>query len=120
MPRWWLLLFGGTIVFCFIYFMLYPALGTFGNALGWSKAKQYDEEVASANQKYAPIYAAFRTQDIPALAKDPKALALGRSLFLTSDCINCHGSDARGAPGFPNLTDNDWLHGGTPQDIVSM
>ncbi len=44
-------------------------------------------------------------------------MALGRSLFLNT-CINCHGSDARGATGFPNLTDNDWLHGGEPKDII--
>ena len=66
-------------------------------------------------RQYAPIYAAFREQDIPTLATNPKALALGHSLFL-NNCINCHGSDARGATGFPNLTDNDWLHGGEPRE----
>lgn len=117
MPRWWLLLFFFTIIFCLIYFVLYPSLGAFGGVLGWSKQTQYAEEVATATQRYAPIYAAFRDQDIPTLAKNPKALALGRSLFM-NNCINCHGSDARGATGFPNLTDNDWLHGGEPQNIV--
>src|SRR5438477_4500064 len=58
MPRWWLILFFLTIGFCFLYFALYPALGTFGNALGWSKAGQYDQEVSAARQKYAPMYAA--------------------------------------------------------------
>ncbi len=118
MPRWWLLLFWGTIVFSLIYFALYPSLGGLGNLLGWSKQAQYAQEMAAANRRYGPIYAAFRGQDVAALAKDRKALALGRSLFLTNDCINCHGSDARGATGYPNLTDNDWLHGGAPQDIV--
>jgi cytochrome c oxidase cbb3-type subunit 3 len=117
MPRWWLTLFFGTIVFCLIYFALYPALGGFAGALGWSKQKQYEQEMAAANARYAPIYAAFHDQDVPTLAKDPKALALGRSLFL-NNCIACHGSDARGATGFPNLTDNDWLHGGEPSDII--
>ena len=118
MPRWWLILFFATIIFCLVYFLLYPSLGAFGGILGWSKQGQYAEEIASANQRYAPIYAAFKGREIPTLAKDQKALALGKSLFLTNDCINCHGSDARGAAGFPNLTDNDWLHGGEPQDIV--
>lgn len=117
MPRWWLWLFFGSIAFCLLYFALYPALGTFGNSLGWTKAKQYDEEVAAANARYAPIYAAFHDQDVPVLAKNPKALALGRSLFL-NNCISCHGSDARGAAGFPNLADTDWLHGGEPSDII--
>lgn len=118
MPRWWLILFFATIVFCLVYFLLYPSLGGFKGVLGWSKQSQYAEEMAEAAERYGPMYAAFRDQDIPALAANPKALALGRSLFLTNDCINCHGSDARGATGFPNLTDKDWLHGGEPQDIV--
>lgn len=117
MPRWWLMLFFASIAFCFLYFALYPALGTFGNVLHWSKAGQYEQEMQAAQAKYAPVYAAFRGRDIVALAGDPKALALGRSLF-ANNCVACHGSDARGAPGFPNLTDDDWLHGGTPEAIV--
>lgn len=117
MPRWWLWLFFLTIVFCFVYFFLYPALGTFGNALGWSKVGQYDQEMAAAKKQYGPIYAAFAGRDIVALSRDPKALALGRSLFV-NNCSGCHGSDARGAKGFPNLTDNDWLYGGSPDNIV--
>lgn len=117
MPRWWLILFFFSIAFCFVYFLLYPALGTFGNVLHWSKAGQYEQEMIAAKEKYAPIYAAFAGREVAALAQDPKALALGRSLF-ANNCVACHGSDARGAPGFPNLTDDDWLHGGTPDAIV--
>ena len=58
MPRWWLILFFLSIAFCFAYFLLYPALGTFGNVLGWSKAGQYEQEMTTAKQRYAPIYAA--------------------------------------------------------------
>jgi cytochrome c oxidase cbb3-type subunit III len=117
MPRWWLILFFITIGFSLLYFLLYPSLGHFGGILGWSKDSQYQQEMARAQQQYAPIYAAFAGRNIVDLARDPKALALGHSLFL-NNCINCHGSDARGAIGFPNLTDHDWLHGGAPQDIV--
>lgn len=117
MPRWWLWLFFLSMVFCFVYFALYPALGVFGNALGWSKAGQYEREMAEAKKQYAPIYAAFAGRDIVDLSKDPKALALGHSLF-ANNCVGCHGSDARGAKGFPNLTDNDWLYGGAPENIV--
>jgi len=117
MPRWWLILFFATIAFAFIYFMLYPALGTFGNSLGWSKAGQYEQEMAAANARYAPIYAAFAGRDIVDLAKDPKALALGHSLF-ANNCINCHGSDARGAIGFPDLTTHHWKWGGDPESLV--
>jgi cytochrome c oxidase cbb3-type subunit 3 len=115
MPRWWLILFFLTIGFCFIYFLLYPSLGR--GLLGWSKYSQYDQEMARAQAQYAPVYAAFAGRDIVDLSKDPKAVALGHSLF-QNNCIQCHGSDARGASGFPNLTDNDWLYGGDPQTIV--
>src|ERR1039457_5052466 len=82
MPRWWLILFSPTIVFCFLYFALYPALGRFGGVLGWSKYGQYDQEMAAARARYAPMYAAFSGRDVIDLANDPKALALGHSLFL--------------------------------------
>ncbi|MBS0377753.1 MAG: cytochrome-c oxidase, cbb3-type subunit III [Proteobacteria bacterium] len=117
MPRWWLGLFFLSMVFCFAYFLLYPALGHFGGVLGWSEARQYQGEVSQAQRQYGPMYAAFAGRSVPELAKDPKALALGRSLFV-NNCIQCHGSDARGGPGFPNLTDDDWLYGGEPQTIV--
>ena len=115
MPRWWLMLFFGTIVFALVYLLLYP--GVIHGTLGWTEDRQYRDEMQRAQRQYAPIYAAFAGHSIVDLAKDPKAVALGRSLFATN-CINCHGSDARGAPGFPDLTDNDWLYGGTPDDIV--
>jgi len=115
MPRWWLILFFLTIGFAFLYFLLYPGIGR--GLLGWSEDRQYREEMTSAQRQYAPIYAAFAGRNIVELAKDPKALALGHSLFANT-CINCHGSDARGAPGFPDLTDNDWLYGGAPENIV--
>ena len=115
MPRWWLILFFLTIVFALAYLLLYP--GIIRGTLGWSEDREYREEMQRAQRQYAPIYAAFAGRSIVELARDPKALALGRSLFAT-DCINCHGSDARGAPGFPDLTDNDWLYGGAPEDIV--
>lgn len=117
MPRWWLWLFFLTIGFCFIYFSLYPALGVFGNALGWSKAGQYDQEMAEAKRQYAPVYAAFAGRSIPELAKDPQALALGRNLF-ANNCAACHGSDARGARGFPNLTGPKFRYGGDPDTLV--
>jgi len=117
MPRWWLVLFFMTIVFCLIYFLLYPALGRFGGVLHWSAAGRYQKEMAQAQQQYGPVYAAFAGRPLTELARDPKALALGRSLFINT-CAQCHGSDARGAAGFPNLTDQDWIYGGDPETIV--
>lgn len=117
MPRWWLILFFLSMVFCFVYFLLYPALGHFRGVLGWSEASQYRQEMAQAQRQYGPLYASFSGRSVVDLATDSKALALGRSLF-ANNCTNCHGSDARGAPGFPNLTDGDWLYGGDPQSLV--
>jgi cytochrome c oxidase cbb3-type subunit 3 len=117
MPRWWLILFFLTIFFCFAYFLLYPALGNYPGVLGWTHATQYQKEVRAAQTEYGPIYAAFAGRSVAELAKDKSAVALGRGLF-ANNCINCHGSDARGAPGFPNLTDDKWLYGGTPEAIV--
>lgn len=115
LPRWWLILFFLTMLFGLGYFLLYPGVGR--GALGWTEDRQYREELARADREYAPVYATFAGRSVLELSRDPKALALGRSLFATN-CINCHGSDARGGPGFPDLTDNDWLYGGTPEDIV--
>jgi cytochrome c oxidase cbb3-type subunit 3 len=117
MPRWWLILFYVTIAFCFVYFLLYPALGSFAGTLGWSQAGQYEREMAGAHEKYAPVYVAFAGRDVASLATDPDARALGYSLF-ANNCTTCHGSDGRGAPGFPNLADGDWLYGGDPEAIV--
>jgi cytochrome c oxidase cbb3-type subunit 3 len=115
MPRWWLILFYLTIAFSLLYFVLYPSV--WRGTLAWTEARQYSEEMQSAQRRYAPLYAAYAHRSVEELARDPKALALGHSLF-ENNCINCHGSDARGAPGFPDLTDNDWLYGGTPKDII--
>lgn len=116
MPRWWLWMFYITIVFSLIYLVLYPGLGKFQGMLDWSQDSQYDAEVADADAEYAPIFAQYAKTSIPELAKNEEAVAVGRRLFLNY-CAVCHGSSAKGAPGFPNLTDNDWLYGGTPEAI---
>lgn len=118
LPRWWMWLFYITIVFALGYLALYPGLGSFRGMLGWSSHGQYDGEIAKANEEYGPIFAKYLKQDIPTVAAEPEARQMGQRLFLTY-CSQCHGSDARGAKGFPNLTDNDWLYGGAPQTIVA-
>lgn len=117
LPRWWLYLFWVTVVFAIVYLAIYPGLGNFQGFLGWSSVGQYKQEIAAAKQKYDPIYAKFRGQGVEALARNAEARATGARLFATY-CAQCHGADAKGAPGFPNLTDNDWLWGGEPDTIV--
>lgn len=116
MPRWWLVLFYVTIVFALVYLALYPGLGKWQGLLGWSSAGQYEEEMRQAEAKYGPIFQKYASMPIVALAKDEEAMAAGRRLFMTY-CAVCHGSDARGGPGFPNLADDDWLWGGDPESI---
>ena len=116
LPRWWLWLFILTMVFAVFYYIAYPGLGSFGGQLGWTSQNEYDQEIAQANKALEPIYATFDAQAPEKLAGDPKAMAVGERLFM-NNCSQCHGSDARGSKGFPNLTDKDWLHGGSPEKI---
>ena len=116
LPRWWLWLFILTMVFAVFYYIAYPGLGSFGGQLGWTSQNEYDQEITQANKALEPIYAAFDAQAPEKLAGDPKAMAVGERLFM-NNCSQCHGSDARGSKGFPNLTDKDWLHGGSPDKI---
>ncbi|MEQ1767582.1 MAG: cytochrome-c oxidase, cbb3-type subunit III [Methylotenera sp.] len=116
LPRWWVGMFVITIVFSLFYLAAYPGLGNFAGKLGWTQNNQYDKEVASANQALEPLYAKFAALSIEDLAKNTEAQAIGERLFM-NNCAQCHGSDARGSRGFPNLTDNDWIHGGSPEKI---
>lgn len=116
LPRWWMLMFYITLIFGAVYLVLYPGLGTWKGIRGWTSVGQYKEEKAQAEAKYQPLYDKFMKMDVKTVAADPEAQAMGKRLFQTY-CVQCHGSDARGAKGFPNLTDNDWLYGGTPEII---
>ena len=111
LPRWWLGLFYGTLIFALAYLALWPGLGNFAGLLKWTSLQEYEQEVSAAEAKFQPVYAGFMKQDIATVAANPEAHAIGRNLYLTY-CSQCHGSDAAGARGFPNLTDRDWLYGG--------
>jgi len=116
LPRWWLNLFMLTLVFSVGYLVLYPGLGTFKGLLEWSSTGQYEAEMAMADSSYGPLFKKYADMDLVAVAADPEARRMGERMFV-SYCAQCHGSDARGARGFPNLRDNDWLYGGDPQAI---
>jgi cytochrome c oxidase cbb3-type subunit 3 len=116
MPRWWMWMFYITIVFGLAYLFLYPGLGSYAGKLGWKSSGAYQEELSKADAEYGPLFNKYLTQDLKVVAVDPKAHAMGERLFLTY-CSQCHGSDARGSKGFPNLTDRDWLFGGDPETI---
>lgn len=116
LPRWWMWLFVGTVVFAAVYLAFYPGLVVTRGLLDWTSHGQYEKEQARARDAMAPLYARFKDMDAMQLARDPEAVGIGQRLFL-NNCSQCHGSDARGGSGFPNLTDNDWLGTGTPEYI---
>ncbi len=118
LPRWWMWLFVITVVFAGIYLVLYPGLGAKTGTLNWTSSGQYRAEQERAAEQLAPMFARFEKMPIETLARDPQAHTIGASLF-ANNCATCHGSDARGGLGFPNLTDSDWLWGGTPEDIIT-
>ncbi|WP_043528078.1 cytochrome-c oxidase, cbb3-type subunit III [Litchfieldella xinjiangensis] len=118
LPRWWFMLFVATIVFSLGYLALYPGLGNFRGILGWSQEGQWEEEVAQAEQRYASIFAQFQEVPIPELSQDSEAMRVAERIF-QNNCAVCHGANAQGGYGFPNLTDEAWMYGGEPENIVT-
>ena len=144
LPKWWFMLFIATIIFALGYLVLYPGLGNWKGVLpgydyvdsekkttfdqgvqiadgevrlaGWTGVHQWEKEMARANEQYGPLYAKFAAMPIEEVAKDPQALKMGSRLF-ASNCAVCHGSDAGGSYGFPNLADNEWRWPSTPAEI---
>ncbi len=139
LPKWWTYMFFATFAWSVYYLAAYPGLGNWEGLGKWTSSNQgvtsiaeskqaietahangykvqLDQEYLAADERFGPIFQAFAKQDIETLVKDEKALEIGQRLF-SQNCAQCHGSDARGGQGFPNLTDNDWLYGGTPDKI---
>jgi cytochrome c oxidase cbb3-type subunit 3 len=116
LPNWWRWMFYGTVVFSLVYLALYPGLGNMAGSFGWTARGQYEAEIQAAEVQYGPKFNQFLQQDIMTVAANPEAREMGARLFQTY-CAQCHGGDAGGSPGFPNLKDGDWLWGGTPDRI---
>lgn len=116
LPLWWVGLFIITVIFGLSYLFLYPGLGSYSGSKNWTSKMEYEAEMAEANAALAPLYARFDAMSVEDMAKDPQAKAIGERLFM-NNCAQCHGSDGQGSKGYPNLTDGDWLHGGTPDKI---
>lgn len=116
LPAWWFYMFVFTIVFAFAYLAAYPGLGSYKGFLDWTQVNQLEKQEIRAEERYGPIFAAYREMSIEDIATDKKAMRMGQRLF-ANNCSQCHGSDARGSYGFPNLTDSEWLYGGSPEQI---
>ncbi|VFR32275.1 Cytochrome c oxidase subunit CcoP [plant metagenome] len=117
-PRWWTWMY---LLLCLVglgYLALYPGLGTYQGLLGYTTAQEVQKDAEAHAAKVAPLYARYASMDVPAIAADAGAIDMGQRLFLNT-CAQCHGSDAKGSPSFPNLTDRDWLYGGEPDTIIA-
>ena len=118
LPRWWLGLFLFSVLFSAFYLVFYPGLGENAGTLGWTSSNQAAADLADTNRRLESVFAHFRDRPLEELEIDPQALTLGHNVFV-NNCIACHGSDARGAKGYPNLTDDDWLFGGQPDTVLT-
>ena len=116
MPMWWVVLFVVTVIFAFAYVYVFPGLGSSPGRFGWTSRGELEADQAKATAQMASVYGAYAKAPAETLSLDPAAMASGQRLFI-NNCSACHGSDARGSKGFPDLTDNDWLHGGSPAKI---
>lgn len=116
LPAWWFWWFILTIVFAAGYLLYYPGLGNFGGISEWTSVGQLEEAQDAADRKFGPLYAQYRDKSLSELAADPAARNMGRRIF-ASNCTVCHGANAQGSFGFPNLTDSEWIWGSEDEDI---
>ncbi len=125
LPRWWVITFYLTIIWAVGYWILYPAWpllrsNTTG-LLGYSSRANVAVELANLDTIRGEKMAALATASLADIEKDPALLALARARGKTvfgDNCAPCHGTGATGSKGFPNLNDDDWLWGGSLDQII--
>ncbi|WEM40810.1 cytochrome-c oxidase, cbb3-type subunit III [Photobacterium sp. DA100] len=146
LPKWWSYMFWGTIIFGLLYLFLFPGLGNYKGFLGWQSSdqtvrsieesklaianaqkeqrlNQYAKELDDAQTRFGETFKTLAYDGsgntllpITQIAESEEAIKVGQRLFL-QNCAQCHGSDARGQLGYPNLTDGAWLYGGEAETI---
>ncbi|WP_087466379.1 cytochrome-c oxidase, cbb3-type subunit III [Cellvibrio sp. PSBB006] len=116
LPRWWFIMFIVTFVYAGVYLLVYPGLGSWPGLFGWTSVKELRGHQQQADARYADTFGTYANTPIEELAQNPDAMKMGLRLF-SNNCAVCHGADGGGNYGFPNLTDHDWLYGGTPDKI---
>ena len=116
LPAWWFYMFVLTIVWGVGYLVIYPGMGNFPGLLGWTQLGQHSNEVAVADEKYRAMRDRYLALPVEEIASDPAVRKMGMRMF-GNNCAQCHGGDAKGSYGFPNLADGDWIFGGTAADI---
>src|SRR6056300_242294 len=118
LPAWWFKMFVVSIIFGIGYLIAFPGLGNFKGLLEWTSVGQWQKEMDFHSERLQPILDSYAATDMDELAANPAAMKMGARIY-ANNCAQCHGSDARGGYGFPNLTDNDWLYGGDSQTLMT-
>ena len=109
LPRWWLQMFYGSIIFAVVYQVMYPSWFGAGT-LNWSQNTDYKNELEEAKVLYPK-----KEVDIMQVINKSENIEKGKAIF-SQNCASCHGAEAKGLVG-PNLTDDVWINGGLPTDI---
>ena len=117
LPKWWFLLFVLTLIFSAAYLVIYPGMGNFKGIGGWTSVGALKADQAKAQAEFKETFGQYVDMPIEKIAENREALKMGARIF-ANNCAVCHGADGGGNYGFPNLTDNDWLYGGTPEQIL--
>lgn len=117
LPRWWFWMFILTFVFSIGYLIIFPGMGVWKGIGNWTSVGELRSHQQEAETVYAETYGVYSKMPIDEVARNPDALKMGFRLF-ANNCAICHGADGGGNPGFPNLTDKDWLYGGSPEKIL--
>jgi cytochrome c oxidase cbb3-type subunit III len=125
LPRWWILTFYATIIWAIGYWVVYPAwplvTGFTGGLFHYSTRASVADELAKLEALRGEKMKVIGTASLADIEKDPTLLALARARGKTvfgDNCAPCHGSGAAGAKGYPNLNDDDWLWGGSLDQIM--
>lgn len=116
LPAWWFYMFIITIVWGIGYLIIYPGMGNFPGLLNWTQEKQHSAQVSAAEERYRGMRDRYLALPVEEIASDPAVRKMGMRMF-GNNCAQCHGADAKGSYGFPNLTDNDWIYGGSADAI---
>ena len=116
LPAWWFYMFLITIIWGVGYLIVYPGMGNFPGLIGWTQLNQYEAKVSKADARFREMRDKYLALPIEEIYSDPVVRKMGQRMF-GNNCAQCHGADAKGRYGFPNLADNDWLFGGTPEAI---
>lgn len=120
LPMWWILASLGMYFWAFAYLVLYPGFGSYKGTLDWSSADELAAATAANDAKLDPVVRRLAAMDVETVGSDAKGIQLGERLFI-DNCSACHGRHGQGNQklGAPNLTDADWLYGGSTQDILT-